>query len=238
MEALDARVAGLERRFEATALLDVLDHAERYNRYILEQVLAFAGPSRTVLDFGAGTGRLAVSLVAHGLDVTCVEPDPELRVRLTKRDLPSVSAVTELGDRRFDYAVSVNVLEHCPDDALVAQQLHTRLAPGGRCLIYVPAFPLLWTANDTLVGHRRRYRRSELSQLFRDAGFVVDDVRYVDSLGFLATLAYRLLGRADGQITARSVRIYDRVLLPTSLRLDRAFHRLAGKNLLLRVRRR
>ena len=238
MEAIDARVAGVERRFEATPLLDVLDHAERYNRYLLDQVLAFAGPSRTVVDFGAGTGRLAASLAASGLDVACVEPDPELRARLTKRGLSSVSALCELGERRFDLAVSLNVLEHCADDARVAQELHEHLAPGGRCLIYVPAFPLLWTANDTLVGHQRRYRRSELSRLFRDAGFVVDDLRYVDSLGFLATLAYRLIGRADGQISARSVRIYDRMLFPVSLWLDRALHRLAGKNLLLRARRR
>ena len=238
MEAIDARVAGVERRFEATPLLDVLDHAERYNRYLLDQVLAFAGPSRTVVDFGAGTGRLAASLAAHGLDVTCVEADPDLRTRLTQRHLTSVSALSDLGERRFDYAISVNVLEHCPDDAQVARELHDHLAPGGRCLIYVPAFSMLWTANDTLVGHQRRYRKSELSRLFRDAGFVVDDVRYVDSLGFIATLAYRLIGRADGQITARSVRIYDRMLFPVSLRLDRALHRLAGKNLLLRARRR
>ena len=238
MEAIDARVAGVERHFEATALLDVLDHAERYNRHLLEQVVAFAGSSRSVLDFGAGTGRLATSLAALGFDVTGVEPDPALRARLSHANLASVSALGELGERRFDYAISMNVLEHIPDDAEVARALHDRLEPGGRCLIYVPAFPMLWTANDTLVGHQRRYRRQALSRLFRDAGFAVDDVRYVDSLGFLATLAYRLVGRGDGQITARSVRIYDRAVFPASLQLDRALHRLAGKNLLLRARRR
>ena len=238
MEAIDARIVALERHFEATPLFDVIDHAERYNRYLLEQVLAFAGPARTVLDFGAGSGRLARSLRTHGLDVTCVEPDPELRARLAEDALACVSDMGDLGERRFDYAVSLNVLEHCADDVRVVQELHRHLAPGGRCLIYVPAFPLLWTANDTAVGHQRRYRRSELLQLFRDTGFAVDDVRYVDSLGLLATLAFRLVGRADGQITAASVRLYDRLLFPASLLLDRAFHRLAGKNLLLRARRR
>jgi SAM-dependent methyltransferase len=200
-------------------------------------VLGFAGSARSVLDFGAGTGRLSAALLEHGFDVTCVEPDPELRARLAERGLPSVSDLNDLGDRSFDYAVSLNVLEHCPDDTRVAQGLHRHLAPDGRCLIYVPAFPLLWTANDALVGHQRRYRRSDLSRLFRDAGFRVDDLRYVDSLGFLATLAYRLIGRSDGQITAASVRLYDRLVLPPSLLLDRALHRLAGKNLLLRARR-
>src|SRR5262249_8416668 len=158
-----------------------IDQAERYNRHILDQALAFAGPAKRVLDFGAGRGRLATGLRAHGLDVTCVEPDPELRRRLAAGGLARVGALDELGRRGFDYAVSVNVLEHCPDDAAVARGLHARLASGGRCLIYVPAFQLLWTANDTLVGHRRRYGRNALARLFREAGFAIADVRYVDS---------------------------------------------------------
>lgn len=227
----------MDRHFEASDLFDAIDHAERYNRHLLAQVLAFAGPARTVLDFGAGTGRLATALAAHGLDVTGVEPDPALRARLAERGIASVAALDELGARRFDYVVSLNVLEHCPDDAGVVRALHERLAPGGRCLVYVPAFALLWTANDVRVGHQRRYARDALLRLFRDAGFARADARYVDSLGFLAALAYRALGRADGAISPRSVRLYDRLLFPVSQLLDRVLHALLGKNLLLRAHR-
>lgn len=227
----------MDRPFEATELFDVLDQAERYSRYLLEQVLAFAGPARTVLDFGAGTGRLAAALAQRGLEVTGVEPDPELRARLAGRGIASVAALGELGPARFDYAVSLNVLEHCEDDASVVRELHERLAPGGRCLVYVPAFPLLWTANDVRVGHRRRYRRDGLLALFREAGFARADARYVDSLGFLAALGYRALGRADGGLTPRSVRLYDRLLFPASRVLDRGLHPLLGKNLLLHAHR-
>jgi len=227
----------MERAFEAVHLMDVIDQAERYNRHILEQALAFAGPSRTVLDFGAGRGRLATGLRAHGFDVTCVEPDPGLRQRLATDGFSSFGALSELGDRRFDYAVSVNVLEHCPDDGEVARELHARVVSGGRCLIYVPAFQVLWSANDTLVGHQRRYGRDALSKLFEGAGFAALDVRYVDSLGFVAALAYRWIGRRDGEISARSVRAYDRLVFPASRLLDRVLHRVAGKNLLLRATR-
>ena len=235
MEAVDARVSGADRSFEAPHLIDALDHAERYNRHLLELVLDHAGAAKRVLDFGAGTGRLAAALAQRGFDVTCVEPDPSLRARLAARGLASVAAIAELGAQRFDYAISLNGLEHLADDAAAVRALHERLEPGGRALVYVPAFPLLWTANDTLVGHRRRYRRGPLERLFRDAGFAVDDVRYVDSLGFPATLAYRLVGRADGELTPRSVRLYDRLLFPLSLLLDAALHRVLGKNLVLRA---
>ena len=237
MEALAPRVAPADRRFEAPDLIDALEQAERYNRHLLDRVLGFAGPARTVLDFGAGGGQLAAALAARGMHVTAVEPDPALRERLAARGIPCVAALDALGARRFDYIVSLNVLEHCPDDAGIVRALHRHLDPGGRCLVYVPAFPLLWTANDTRVGHRRRYTRSGLRQLFRGAGFGVADVRYVDSLGFFAALAYRWLGRADGQLTPRSVRLYDRFLFPASRRLDGVLHPLLGKNLLLRARR-
>jgi len=228
----------MDRRFEAPELFDVIDHAVRYNRHLLGQVLAFAGPARTVLDFGAGTGRLARALAERGFDVTGVEPDASLRARLAGSGIASVATFAELAERRFDYAVSLNVLEHCADDAGVARELHRRLVPGGRCLVYVPAFPSLWTANDDRVGHQRRYRRLPLLRLFRDAGFAVTDVRHVDSLGFLAAFAYRFVGRADGELTPASVRLYDRWLFPASRFLDRALHPLLGKNLLLRAERR
>lgn len=227
----------MDRNFEATALFEVMDHAERYNRHLLDEVLAFAGPSRSVLDFGSGSGRLACALAARDFDVTGVEPDPGLRALLADRGIASVATLEQLAGRRFDYAVSLNVLEHCPDDAAIARALHERLTPNGRCLVYVPAFALLWTANDTLVGHQRRYTRRGLRDLFRDADFVIDEVRYVDSLGFLAALAFRAIGSADGTITPRAVRLYDRLLFPASRRFDRVLHRVVGKNLLLRARR-
>lgn len=231
-------MSGADRDFEAGHLFDAMDSAERYNRHILELALGYAGDATRAIDFGAGTGRLATALAQHGFDVTCIEPDPGLRARLVARGFTSVAALAELGAQRFDYAVSVNVLEHLHDDAGAVRALYEQLAPGGRALVYVPAFPLLWTANDTLVGHQRRYRRAPFERLFRDAGFAVDDVRYVDSLGFPATLAYRLVGRADGEITPRSVRLYDRLLFPVSRLLDRALHGVLGKNLVLRARRR
>jgi len=229
-------VSAADRRFEATALFDVMDHAERYNDHILAWMLDFARPADRVLDFGAGTGRFAASLAERGFDVTCVEPDPGLRAHLAGRGLRSVAALDALGAERFDYCVSVNVLEHLPDDDAALRALRARLAKGGRALVYVPAFPLLWTLNDTFVGHQRRYRRESLAASFRAAGFAVDDVRYVDSLGFLAALVYRLLGRGDGAISPRSVELYDRLAFPLSRQLDRVLHRAAGKNLLVRAR--
>ena len=92
---------------------------------------------------------------------------------------------------------------------------------------------MLFSANDERVGHVRRYTRSTLVNRIRDAGFVVERARYVDSLGFFAALGYRFFGNDDGGLDLRAVRLYDRVVFPMSRVLDRITWLLFGKNLLV-----
>jgi trans-aconitate methyltransferase len=50
-------------------------------------------PGRDVVEVGAGTGKATVLFAARGLEMTCVEPDPEMAVVLAEntRLLPNVS---------------------------------------------------------------------------------------------------------------------------------------------------
>jgi SAM-dependent methyltransferase len=213
-----------------------MEEAVNYNRFLVSTLARWAEGLRRVLDFGAGNGRFAVALRERGLEVTAVEPDALLRESIRARGVPAVAGLEELGERRFDGVYSVNVLEHLPDDAAVLAAFRARLAPGGRVLLYVPAFPVLFSANDARVGHLRRYRRGELSARVRGAGLALESARYVDSLGFAAGLAYRAFGRRDGGLDPRQVRLYDAAVFPLSRLLDRACDRLFGKNLLVRAR--
>jgi hypothetical protein len=89
---------------------------------------------------------------------------------------------------------------------------------------------------DAKVGHVRRYTRTTLLASLTAAGFTVDDVRYADSLGFLAALAFKLLARGSGELDRRAVRLYDRLVFPLSRALDVLTHRWFGKNLVLLAR--
>jgi SAM-dependent methyltransferase len=214
-----------------TENLEVMREAVRYNAWLADLVRAHLGPARRVLDFGAGRGTFAQLLNGDGgREITCVEPDREARRELAAAGLESHASVADLPQAHFDAVYTLNVLEHVTDDVRALQDLRACLRPGGRLFVYVPAFPLLYTAMDRRVGHLRRYRRHELLERVRAAGFTAERTRYADSLGFFATLAYRAFGDRDGQIDRNALRLYDRLAFPLSCVLDGVLGRCVGKN--------
>ena len=218
--------------------LEALEEAVNYHRFLLEFVCRGIAARQSVVDFGAGTGTLARALVRRGFSVTCVEPDAVLRARLAALGLRALADAGELPNDSSDVIYAINVLEHIRDDWQALRVLRTKLQPTGTLLLYVPAFPLLWSSMDRRVGHVRRYRRADLAHLLRGCGFAIDAMYYADSLGFFATLLYKALGKRDGRISKRSVRLYDRWVFPWSRWSDRAGLRYVfGKNLLAIARR-
>jgi SAM-dependent methyltransferase len=222
--------------YQGVPNLEAMEVARRYNDFLTSTVLSRVDASRPVLDFGAGTGTHARQLRERGLDVRCVEPDPQLRGVLERDGFLVVADVRDLERASFASIYSLNVLEHIEDDEEALRQLFAVTDAGGRLILYVPAFQILFSAMDRKVGHQRRYRMRLLSDHVRAAGFRVISCRYVDSVGFFAALAYRLLAR-NGELSPTSVARYDKWLFPASRALDRVTGRWIRKNLLLEARR-
>ena len=156
---------------------------------------------------------------------------------MTAHGLRAHGDIAEIPDAGIDFAYSLNVLEHIDDDVAAIRALARTLRPGGRLLIYVPAFPLLYTSMDRKVGHVRRYRQRDLRTKVAAAGLTVTKAQYVDSLGFLATLAYRMLGSDTGDIDRNALRTYDRYVFPVSRAADGVLRYVLGKNALVIARR-
>jgi SAM-dependent methyltransferase len=217
--------------------LEVMEEALNYNTFLQELVMAWARPDSTLIDFGAGTGLLARPLKAAGYNVICVERDPSLRARLRRVGLAVQPSLDEIPSGSVDFIYTVNVLEHIIDDAGTVAELRERLRPGGRLLIYVPAFPILYSSMDRNVGHVRRYRYGELMGVLCRAGLQVEHATYKDCLGFPASLLFRLMRRDDGTLNRSALIAYDRYVFPLSRRLDRWLGLWFGKNLLAVTRR-
>lgn len=116
---------------------------------------------------------------------------------------------------------------------MILRALHSKLKPGGKLFIYVPAFQLLSSAMDKKVGHCRRYGRAELTDKVKEAGFRIIDSRYADSLGFLASLVYKWQGNDSGDINRGALKVYDRFVFPLSRAIDVFASSFVGKNLTL-----
>ncbi len=67
-----------------------------------------------------------------------------------------------------------DVLEHMADDRAVLEQLARLLPSGGRLYLTVPAYQWLWSTDDDLSGHHRRYSGRSLRRVVEGAGFAVE----------------------------------------------------------------
>jgi SAM-dependent methyltransferase len=216
--------------------LEVMTEARNYNQYLLDLILRHAATRDSILDFGAGAGTFVVRLAELGLNIMALEPDEFLRNSLLNNGVRAVASLDELPETSFQLIYTLNVLEHIQDDQQALRQLRSRLEPQGTLLIYVPAFPILFTSMDTRVGHFRRYTRNELAQRVSAAGLQIEQIEYADSLGFLATLLFKMIGSKDGTVNRRALKIYDRLVFPVSAALDSVTRRRFGKNLLVVAR--
>jgi len=212
--------------------LEAMKRATRYNDFLVNLVLQHTDNGR-VLDHGAGAGTFARPIDASGADVICMEPDDDLRAELRASGFDVAASLADIAAGSADYAYTLNVLEHIGDDAEAIAELYRCLKPGGRLLVYVPAFQVLYSQMDTHVGHFRRYRRGSLVERLQAAGFETDAAYYVDSLGFLATLVYKLIGDRSGSVSPGSVAFYDSVVFPVSRVIDRLTFGSFGKNLVV-----
>jgi SAM-dependent methyltransferase len=218
--------------------LEVLTDAVNYNRFLVDAVVCASHGSRTAVDFGAGEGTHSAAVREHGLSVTCVEPDLRLRERLHSLGFEVYADLGDITDETLEFVYSLNVLEHIEDDRASLAELLKKLRPGGRLFIYVPAIQALYSSMDRKIGHYRRYSKNRLRNIAKDAGFRIERIEYADSCGVIATLLYKLAGSRKGDISAASIKTYDRWVFPLSRVLDRiGLSRLIGKNLMVLLRR-
>jgi SAM-dependent methyltransferase len=154
-----------------------------------------------ILDVGCGTGANLLMLSEYG-DAEGVDISKDALAFCRERGLDKVKlgAGEELPyeDGTFDLVTALDVVEHMDDDLAGLREMRRVLRPGGRVLLFVPAFMFLWGLQDDVSNHRRRYRLSELRRVLEEAGFEIERSTYANITFFVPILLVRQLMRVTG----------------------------------------
>jgi SAM-dependent methyltransferase len=138
-------------------------------------------PNSHLLDVGCGAGNMIHHLAEYG-EVKGIEIDPR-PVKMARQrgyDVDQFDATQPLPfpDCSFDAVTALDVIEHNQDDLAILADSYRVLKPSGHIIITVPALMWLWSHNDDINVHVRRYTAAELKQKLAQTGFIVRRVTY------------------------------------------------------------
>ena len=154
-----------------------------------------------ILDVGCGTGANLLMLSKYG-DAEGVDVSEDALAFCRERGLDKVrlgdGEELPYADGTFDLVTAFDVVEHMDDDLAGLREMRRVLRPGGRVLLFVPAFMFLWGLQDDVSHHRRRYRLPELRRVLEEAGFEIERATYANITFFLPILTMRKLMRLTG----------------------------------------
>jgi 2-polyprenyl-3-methyl-5-hydroxy-6-metoxy-1,4-benzoquinol methylase len=134
-------------------------------------------PPDKFLEVGAGVGMMTRIFLERGFHGCCFDPSRESR-QIIRQELAGYDAqleiiheLSDLGDRQFNYLFAFEVLEHIEDHHHALACWTRYLKPGGIMVLSVPAHQAKYSRADELVGHVRRYERSDVYELLHSQGF-------------------------------------------------------------------
>jgi len=140
----------------------------RVRRQLVKDLISkYANKTTTILDIGCGPGLLLSELQNNGREIFGVDLSPIALEFCKKRGLKNVSladaGALPFSDNTFDVVLLLDMLEHVQDDSGVLREARRVLKSEGIVIIFVPCFNFLWTKNDEISHHYRRYTLPELT---------------------------------------------------------------------------
>ncbi len=154
-----------------------------------------------ILDVGCGTGANLELLSKYG-EAEGVDVSPAALAFCRARGLENVrqgeAEKLPYDDGSFDLVTALDVVEHLDDDVAGLREMRRVLKPGGRALLFVPAFMFLWGVQDDVSHHRRRYTLPGLRRVLKEAGYEIERATYANLSFFAPILMGRMLMRATG----------------------------------------
>ncbi len=215
--------------------LESMNEASWYNRWLLGWFRKYL--KGEILEVGCGIGNFTALLVDFG-KVTAIDIEKSY---LTQVQGKAVNADVGFGDiegnkfffnqKKFDCAVSLNVLEHIKDDKQALVNIRNLLKPKGYLILLLPSHPKLYGKIDVSIGHHRRYEKKELIKLINNHGFKVIKSR---RLNFLGALGWWVSGKVfrNKEVSKNRIRLFN-LLAPIFLFFEKEIEAPIGISVLV-----
>jgi len=223
---------------EGCILDDVAEYEEKHfwmsarRSYLGAIFKKFVKPEESILEIGAGTGYVAKYLISQGYRDYSIgdinERGLELSGQCACRHKYQFNVMRDVFTEHFDVVGMFDVLEHLDDDGLAVKNIKKMLKKGGRIIVIVPAHKWLWSKQDAIAYHKRRYEIEELKDLF-----LKNDFNILKVSGFFLSLipfmyVRKNVNRDDGMLCEKDYRERFKVngllnmLLEVMLRIETA----------------
>lgn len=174
---------------EAYALMHSLEERHWWflaRRDIVVQVVRRYTPAGgRILDYGAGTAFIAKGLRDGGYEVVVADVDEHALRACRAAEFPTIDLRTEAPPTSWaDSVLLADALEHANREKDVLEAAIRSLSPRGHVIVTVPAFEFLWSGEDYMSHHRRRYTAARLREALEDAGLRVCWCQYFNTALF------------------------------------------------------
>ena len=222
-----------------TEILEVAQSAINYRKWLARLTFPYLGSNP--LEFGSGIGDYADEWILLGCKKITVSEISSSRFQTLQtkfRDNELVTPVEldittpSLNQGEFSAVVSLNVLEHLSDDDSACKSAINLLETNGLFVSFLPAFPILMSKFDIAIGHHRRYTRKSASSLLRRNGFEIEQIHYVNFVGWFAWMfgmKFLRIIPSDGP----SIKFLDKLFIPLSSAVEKRIRPPFGQSLLI-----
>lgn len=228
---------------EGFQTLEVIAEADQFNEWMFQTIAPFCNGK--ILEIGSGIGNISKFFIEEKKDIVLsdirsnycdylarkfVLTDQNLIRNLNLTDPDISSRFGELLGT-FDTVFALNVVEHIEEDALAISNCVKFLKPGGMLVILVPAYKFLYNTFDKELGHYRRYTRTGLSEIIKNAGLRIRKAQYFNAVGMLGWLVSGKLQR-NKTIPSGQMKFYNS-LVPVFKLMDKIIFNQTGLSVIV-----
>ncbi len=152
-----------------------------------------------IIDYGCGTGELINKLNNIYKNVEVFGADISEKALFYCRD-NGINNVLNLNIEKpkknyYDVVLCLDVIEHIENDTDFLNKVYDLLRIGGKLVLTVPAYNFLWSGEDYISNHIRRYTKGEIKNKIIQAGYKIVKISYFNIFLFIPLVCVLLFKR-------------------------------------------